>query len=555
MIKIDNIEYRNLEEQVQKNKEDIAAHYNMDRVLAEFGIRIIGTLASAEELPEDFTGEYGDAYAVGETAPYDFYIWTRASANTGHDTDYWLNVGQLAIVGPEGPEGPQGERGPQGQRGSSWTTAVSNPTNAPGFFKGDQWLNTTNGAVYQFDGKQWQKMHTIRGPQGPEGPQGEKGDKGDTGEPGPMGPQGIPAAAVSIVGTITDIDQLPAANVANPTQAYLQEVNGAYHLWVLIGTVNNYRWQDVGVYGAGTLAVKNGEPLGEWDVTNVLDGPYELKNEYVGSLDIPYNGFLTQLRTYDLNTGIYGVGYQLVQGDTNNDNIGGITSGIGSPVVRNAYGQLPACKTYLTDIYRQKELGTNPVSLLGGLPDNFATPRAYVDSRIDYVKQDMLAKPDLPSVLSLLALDPSGAVSAINPTSVGGYKVGCVILKKGQVMKLPKDFLFMARGYSDDQYSLGLYDSTMAINLTTDNRPSSGAFAYATAFMGFNSSSTEELAPNSGKTWCGYLKITTTLGWDGNHRGDIYIKNWYTGSSGSGYAYIYYLTDANDTRKPVKYTP
>ena len=75
MIKVNNNEYRNLEEQVLKNKEDIAAHYNMDRVLANFGIRVIGQVASAEELPapETFTGDYGDAYAVGAAEPYTFY--------------------------------------------------------------------------------------------------------------------------------------------------------------------------------------------------------------------------------------------------------------------------------------------------------------------------------------------------------------------------------------------------------------------------------------------------------------------------------------------------
>lgn len=33
MITVNNKQFRNLEEQVQKNKEDIAAHYEVDRVL------------------------------------------------------------------------------------------------------------------------------------------------------------------------------------------------------------------------------------------------------------------------------------------------------------------------------------------------------------------------------------------------------------------------------------------------------------------------------------------------------------------------------------------
>jgi hypothetical protein len=42
MYMMENSTFRNLEEQVQKNKEDIAKHYAVDRVLADFGIKVIG---------------------------------------------------------------------------------------------------------------------------------------------------------------------------------------------------------------------------------------------------------------------------------------------------------------------------------------------------------------------------------------------------------------------------------------------------------------------------------------------------------------------------------
>ena len=41
MIVKDGIEYRNLVEQVRKNQEDIARHYEIDRVLADWGIKVI----------------------------------------------------------------------------------------------------------------------------------------------------------------------------------------------------------------------------------------------------------------------------------------------------------------------------------------------------------------------------------------------------------------------------------------------------------------------------------------------------------------------------------
>ena len=77
MLKIGDKTYRNLEEQVQKNKEDIEMHYKRDRVLADFGIKIIGALATWPDPPPAAPENYGDAYAVGTQAPYFFYIWTR----------------------------------------------------------------------------------------------------------------------------------------------------------------------------------------------------------------------------------------------------------------------------------------------------------------------------------------------------------------------------------------------------------------------------------------------------------------------------------------------
>ena len=47
---IDGKVFRNLEEQVRKNKEDIARHYAIDRSLANFGIKIVGTVATEPEI-------------------------------------------------------------------------------------------------------------------------------------------------------------------------------------------------------------------------------------------------------------------------------------------------------------------------------------------------------------------------------------------------------------------------------------------------------------------------------------------------------------------------
>lgn len=212
MITINGKELRNLEEQVQKNKEDIAAHYNIDRVLADFGIRIIGQVVDVEDLPDPntFVGDYGDAYAVGETTPYSFYIWTRADINAGQPNDYWFDVGPLAIVGPQGPQGPKGDRGPKGLNGRT----------------GEQ------------------------GPQGEVGPQGPKGDKGEKGNTGPAGPAG---PIVNIIGVITSVDELPSPESSQRDDAWLYTQDGITYVYGITGREPNLMWENLGVFGGGTL--------------------------------------------------------------------------------------------------------------------------------------------------------------------------------------------------------------------------------------------------------------------------------------------------------------
>ena len=180
MINYNGVELRNLEEQVRKNKEDIAAHYNMDRVLAEFGIRVLGRVDNYEELlkiPTDNLA-YGDAYAVGEPVesgvqtPFVFYIWTRPDPNTGKVEPYWFDMGELSIVGPPGPAGKTGSRGERGIRGSKWFSGSTVPSNPGNYETGDTYLRS-NGDVYQIKetngNKVWVNVANIRGPVGATG--------------------------------------------------------------------------------------------------------------------------------------------------------------------------------------------------------------------------------------------------------------------------------------------------------------------------------------------------------------------------------------------------
>lgn len=98
------------------------------------GLDILGTYTSVEALQSAVTTpKQGEMYNVGETAPYNVYMWD--TTNGGE----WLNQGQLqGAKGEQGPQGIQGPIGPQGEQG-------------------------------------------VQGPQGPPGPQGVPGEKGDRG--------------------------------------------------------------------------------------------------------------------------------------------------------------------------------------------------------------------------------------------------------------------------------------------------------------------------------------------------------------------------------------
>lgn len=205
-------EYRNLQEQVLENMNDIQSIKEGSMVIAEFGIKVIGNVDDAEELPdpEYYDGEYGDAYLVGDEAPYDYYIYTRPFE--GGDPQ-WLNIGIFPQPGPVGPTGPAGQDGAQGPRG------YTGPTGATG-------------------------------PQGIQGPQGFKGDKGDKGDTGDQGPQGNPGISYVILGQVDDASELPSPSIVQRNSAYLVGTEEPYDLYVLIGS-STLSWFNAGSVSEG----------------------------------------------------------------------------------------------------------------------------------------------------------------------------------------------------------------------------------------------------------------------------------------------------------------
>ena len=211
MLTIGNEEFRNLEEQVEKNKSDILFILEEEGTLNQFGIKVVGQIANASNLPDPatYTGDFGDAYAVGTASPYVMYIYTRA--NGTHPNNYWFNIGQFPVPGPAGADGATGPQGPQG----------------------------------------------LQGPQGPIGPQGKQGPQGIQGPVGPRGPQGVqgdpgpkgdPGQSFQIVGILNSTSMLPTPTEEIRNQAYLVPDTteaGTYDLYVITGT-DTLVWENAG---------------------------------------------------------------------------------------------------------------------------------------------------------------------------------------------------------------------------------------------------------------------------------------------------------------------
>lgn len=215
-ITIDGKVYRNLQEQVAKNQSDIKFILEEEGVLNQFGVKVVNKLNSSTELPDPttYTGEYGDAVLVGTAEPYDMYIFTRPfGAETANQ---WFNIGQFPLPGPQGVQGPQGPKGDKGDKGD---TGPQGPT-----------------------GPQGQAGQSIVGPQGPQGVQG------------PQGPQGPAGESFKIVGTLTDVSLLPTPTEETRSSAYLVDIGGVNHLYVIVGE-GDLTWFD-----AGPLEGIPGEP-------------------------------------------------------------------------------------------------------------------------------------------------------------------------------------------------------------------------------------------------------------------------------------------------------
>ena len=198
MIKINDKIYRNLPEQVEKNKRDI------EDLWLRAGFQ--GPYASTENIQPPVDGVI---YIIGAKEPYELYKFDV--------DDGFIDLGPFGATGAQGPEGPvgpqgpkgdkgdTGERGPQGIQGPQGPYGLQGPKGDPGSNgapgpegpkgeQGEQGPIGPQGPKGETGPQGIQGPKGEPGPQGPVGPRGEKGDNGPIGPEGPQGPKGDPGA-------------------------------------------------------------------------------------------------------------------------------------------------------------------------------------------------------------------------------------------------------------------------------------------------------------------------------------------------------------------------
>lgn len=270
MLNFGNKDFRNLQEQVLKNMKDIQDIEQGATILADFGIKVVGQVETAADLPDPakYEGDYGDAYLVGTEKPYNYYIFTRAFE--GQEDPSWFDLGEFPVPGPQGETGATGQQGPSGTIAFG---SASVSTLYPGQSATVQLTNvgTASNAVYNIAFGIPQGATGAQGPVGPQGPQGVQGPRGEQGEKGEQG------GLIDIVGIVANASLLPTpASLQKLDAAYLVGASPDYELYIQVGeTPSTALWTNLGAVNEGTVVTVNGTPQTVWEANtkvSVSDG-------------------------------------------------------------------------------------------------------------------------------------------------------------------------------------------------------------------------------------------------------------------------------------------
>ena len=210
------------------------------------GTKIVGSVATVNDLPTNYTGDPGDVYI---------------SQNNGHghswDGTTFIDVGPIqGPPGPQGPQGPQGEQGPRGLQGARGDVG-------PQGTKGDPGIQGPKGDP------------GLKGDKGDPGLKGDKGERGDVGPEGPEGPQGPPGDSSSgttrsplnqVIGGVTLTGmyfRATAPQVTNPAQGNYTIIDGNDLEWFNFKGDNNN-------FANGEVIIRVANSRRYWSITLIL---------------------------------------------------------------------------------------------------------------------------------------------------------------------------------------------------------------------------------------------------------------------------------------------
>lgn len=337
-------EYRNIAEQVQKNKEDILKWFKRQEVLSTLNIRIKGRVEYFSELPIT-DNQIGDTWAVGLEEPFDYYIYV--DDNQYEPDSHWFEFGKLFIQGPQGPQGEKGSKGDTGES-TKWLIGTMEPTHPANEY--DIYLNIETGYVYQYVNDTWVRQGNIKGATGPTGRVGDQGPRGERGPRGPMGPEGDPARVVKLAGQVATIDELPEAGVVPTGTGYLVGASSPYNLYITWTYLGVPAWHNVGPFNQGTIITVEGQFVSAFDADTKVDKAGILEGTFVYAKSVNEDTMIRVSTTHLTGEAT------IVERDRDTG-----TFNVNTPV----YGNNPATKDYVDDLVNES-LSVIPLALRPG---------------------------------------------------------------------------------------------------------------------------------------------------------------------------------------------
>ena len=233
--------------QIEKNRQDIEAIINDAVAFNYIGMKVVGQVNTADELPkkadyEVWPFDYGDAFAVGTKDPYNYYLWTRAFG--AYLSDHWFNIG--VFPGPSTVPGPKGDTGDTGPSPNLTIGTVTSTLSQPQVtIEGTSPNYTLNFKLQKGD-------------------KGDPGTNGRNGVDGKNGKDGTNAVIYTVKGAVDTVSQLPVATSVSTDTAYLvKDGNLLYGIMVQNGTNIWYN------YGSTSVGPRGPAGVGTTDLNKV----------------------------------------------------------------------------------------------------------------------------------------------------------------------------------------------------------------------------------------------------------------------------------------------